>query len=114
MAYIRRLIPCAPYEIKTFEAWLEELAQEEGLFLVSCRRAFAKFEKGTPKPMRYRVDADPDRCWDPSRERQQLYEEFGCRKNVCGGRSLCSAFSPYGCFYIFPPATGFTGCTIPL
>lgn len=77
MAYIRRLIPCAPYEIKTFEAWLEELAQEEGLFLVSCRRAFAKFEKGTPKPMRYRVDADPDRCWDPSRERQQLYEEFG-------------------------------------
>ena len=41
MAYIRRLIPCAPYEIKTFEAWLEELAQEEGLFLVSCRRAFA-------------------------------------------------------------------------
>ena len=51
MAYIRRLIPCAPYEIKTFEAWLEELAQEEGLFLVSCRRAFAKFEKGTPKPL---------------------------------------------------------------
>ena len=151
MAYIRRLIPCAPYEIKIFEAWLEELAEKEGLFLVSCRRAIAKFEKGTPKPMRYRVDADPDRCWDPSQERQQLYEEFGwkyidnrsehlvvygtddflCRsstqmrncnwrplgsfrKNVCGGRSLCSAFSPYGCFYIFPPATGFTGCTIPL
>ncbi|MCI7656771.1 DUF2812 domain-containing protein [Anaerotignum sp.] len=77
MTYIRRLIPCAPYEIKTFEAWLEELAQEEGLFLISCRRAFAKFEKGTPKPMRYRVDADPDRCWDPSQERRQLYEEFG-------------------------------------
>lgn len=77
MAYIRRLIPCAPYEIKTFEAWLEELAENEGLFLVSCRRAIAKFEKGTPKPMRYRVDADPDRCWAPSQERQQLYEEFG-------------------------------------
>ena len=77
MAYIRRLIPCAPYETKIFEAWLEELAEKEGLFLVSCRRAFAKFEKGTPKPMRYRVDADPDRCWDPSQERQQLYEEFG-------------------------------------
>ena len=77
MAYIRRLIPCAPYEIKIFEAWLEGLAEKEGLFLVSCRRAFAKFEKGTPKPMRYRVDADPDRCWDPSQERQQLYEEFG-------------------------------------
>ena len=41
MAYIRRLIPCAPYEIKIFEAWLEELAEKEGLFLVSCRRAFA-------------------------------------------------------------------------
>lgn len=77
MTYIRRLIPCAPYEIKTFESWLEELAQEEGLFLVSCRHGFAKFEKGTSKPMRYRVDADPDRCWAPSQERQQLYEEFG-------------------------------------
>lgn len=77
MAYIRRLIPCAPYEMKTFEAWLEELAEKEGLFLVSCRRAIAKFEKSTPKPMRYRVDADPDRCWAPSQERQQLYEEFG-------------------------------------
>lgn len=77
MAYIRRLIPCAPYEIKTFEAWLEELAEKEGLFLLSCRHAIAKFEKGTPKPMRYRVDADPDRCWNPSPERQQLYEEFG-------------------------------------
>lgn len=50
MAYIRRLIPCAPYEIKIFEAWLEELAEKEGLFLVSCRRAIAKFEKGTPNP----------------------------------------------------------------
>lgn len=77
MPYIRRLIPCTPYEIKTFQAWLEELAQDEGLFLVSCRRAIAKFEEGTPKPMRYRVDAEPDRCWDPSKERRQLYEEFG-------------------------------------
>lgn len=77
MTYIRRFIPCAPYEYKTFETWLEKLAAEEGLFLVSCRRAAAKFEKGTPKPMRYRVDADPDRCWDPSKERRQFIEDFG-------------------------------------
>ena len=43
MAYIRRLIPCAPYEIKIFEAWLEELAEKEGVFLVSCSRACATF-----------------------------------------------------------------------
>ena len=46
MVYIRRLIPCAPYEIKIFEAWLEELAEKEGLFLVSCRRAIAR-----PRPL---------------------------------------------------------------
>lgn len=50
MAYIRRLIPCAPYEIKIFEAWLEELAEKEGLFLVPAAVPLPNLKKARQNP----------------------------------------------------------------
>lgn len=50
MAYIRRLIPCAPYEIKTFEAWLEELRKKKGYFWFPAAAPLPSLRKAHQSP----------------------------------------------------------------
>ena len=55
------LVPCPDYDVAAMEAWLEQQAQK-GLFLSAENGfflGFACFEVGSPKRVRYRLDAIP-------------------------------------------------------
>ena len=53
--YVRRIIPFGSGDIPAVQRWLEDMA-EKGLFFKECGLLFAKFTKGEPKKMRYRLD----------------------------------------------------------
>ena len=55
------LVPCPDYDVAAMETWLEQQAQK-GLFLSAENGfflGFACFEVGSPKRVRYRLDAVP-------------------------------------------------------
>lgn len=60
------------------ETFLEDMAKK-GWFLkkVGYFLSFCQFEKGTPAPVRYRLEPIPDTVRTPSAEMVQFYEEFG-------------------------------------
>ena len=53
--YVRRIIPFGSGDIPAVQRWLEDMV-EKGLFFKECGLLFAKFTKGEPKKMRYRLD----------------------------------------------------------
>lgn len=53
--FVKRVIPFESCDIPAIQNWLEDMA-EKGLFFKECGVFFAKFEKGEPKDMRYRLD----------------------------------------------------------
>lgn len=74
--YLPRFLPVAfPDAMETF---LEDMAKK-GWFLkkVGYFLPFYQFEKGTPAPVRYRLEPIPDTVRTPSQEMVQFYEEFG-------------------------------------
>jgi len=82
---VYRLPPCPAYDLRTLEDWLTDLAKE-GLFLKKegFFAGVAAFEKATPRPVRYRLEASPkstsmwsDNWGEPSPEAIALSEEFG-------------------------------------
>lgn len=60
------------------ETFLEDMAKK-GWFLkkVGYFLSFCQFEKGTPAPVRYRLEPVPDTVRTPSAEMVQFYEDFG-------------------------------------
>lgn len=74
--YLPTFLPVAfPDAMETF---LEDMAKK-GWFLkkVGYFLPFCQFEKGTPAPVRYRLEPIPDTVRTPSQEMVQFYEEFG-------------------------------------
>lgn len=74
--YLLRFLPVAfPDAMETF---LEDMAKK-GWFLkkVGYFLPFCQFEKGTPAPVRYRLEPVPDTARTPSAEMVQFYEDFG-------------------------------------
>lgn len=74
--YVRRIIPFGSGDIPAVQRWLEDMA-EKGLFFKECGLLFAKFTRGEPKKMRYRLDfCDVVACDIPD-EKKELYEQSG-------------------------------------
>lgn len=60
------------------ETFLEDMAKKVWfLKKVGYFLSFCQFEKGTPAPVRYRLEPIPDTVRTPSAEMVQFYEEFG-------------------------------------
>ena len=74
--YLRRIVPFCSGDFPAIQSWLEDMA-EKGLFFKEKGLLFAKFEKGEPKKMRYRLDfCDVAGCDIPD-EKKELYEHSG-------------------------------------
>lgn len=74
--FVKRVIPFESCDIPAIQNWLEDMA-EKGLFFKECGLLFAKFTKGEPKKMRYRLDfCDVVACDIPD-EKKELYEQSG-------------------------------------
>ncbi|KPU44751.1 hypothetical protein OXPF_18370 [Oxobacter pfennigii] len=88
---IYKLRPCDEWRIGEHESWFQDMAKK-GLHLVKLGRQFAKFKKGEPAEMRYRIEvsADFDMNFDKNEEMKYLYRENGW-DYVTG----------YGDFYVF-------------
>jgi hypothetical protein len=80
----RKLIPVSTYDIAGMESWLSDMA-EKGLFLCDFGNLFAKFTKGAPKSVRYRLEPVGGDNTYLSAERR-IYT-----KKTAGGISLPSA-----------------------
>lgn len=79
--FVKRVIPFESCDIPAIQSWLEDMA-EKGLFFKECGVFFAKFEKGEPKDMRYRLDFCDVVACDIPEEKKELYERSGW--NVVG------------------------------
>lgn len=79
--FVKRVIPFESCDIPAIQNWLEDMA-EKGLFFKECGVFFAKFEKGEPKKMRYRLDFCDVVACDIPEEKKELYERSGW--NVVG------------------------------
>ena len=79
--FVKRVIPFESCDIPAIQNWLEDMA-EKGLFFKECGVFFAKFEKGEPKDMRYRLDFCDVVACDIPEEKKELYERSGW--NVVG------------------------------
>lgn len=73
---VRRIRPFGSGDIPAVQRWLEDMA-EKGLLFKECGLLFAKFTRGEPKKMRYRLDfCDVVACDIPD-EKKELYEQSG-------------------------------------
>ncbi len=73
---VRRIRPYGSGDIPAVQSWLEEMAGK-GLFFKESGMLFAKFEKGEPRKMRYRLDfCDVVACDIPD-GKKELYEQCG-------------------------------------
>ena len=79
--FVKRVIPFESCDIPAIQSWLEDMP-EKGLFFKECGVFFAKFEKGEPKDMRYRLDFCDVVACDIPEEKKELYERSGW--NVVG------------------------------
>lgn len=70
---VLKLRPNDYWRIGEHESWFTDMAAK-GLHLKKTGPIFAKFEKGKPKDMRYRIDVKEDRLTDVQKE---LYKEYG-------------------------------------
>ena len=75
--YVRRIIPFGSGDIPAVQHWLEDMA-EKGLFFKECGLLFAKFTRGEPKKMRYRLDfCDVVACDIPDEKRSSTSKAAG-------------------------------------
>lgn len=79
--FVKRVIPFESCDIPAIQNWLEDMV-EKGLFFKECGVFFAKFTKGEPKKMRYRLDFCDVVACDIPEEKKELYERSGW--NVVG------------------------------
>lgn len=95
---VYRLVPCPCYEVEACESWLADMAAR-GLFVEKLGRTLARFQRGLPQTVRYRLTAARLKgSWldsvptEPRAEEQTLYAE-------CGWEFICSQqeFFLYAC-----------------
>lgn len=93
--YTYHLPPCPDYDVEGIESWLGDMAAD-GLFLSrdGFFVGFAIFEKGTPRVMRYRLDAAPKKAsffsddTGPDEETASLSEACGWEYVTAHGQFL--------------------------
>lgn len=71
--FVKKLIPFESCDIPAIQSWLEDMA-EQGLFYVDCGFFCARFEKGEPKKLRYRLDFCDVSLGKIPEEKAELYE----------------------------------------
>ena len=72
-----KLLPYYLYQIDAIESWLDDQAKK-GLFLTDVRsRLTMGFEKGEPRPVRYRIDVKQNPGTYGEKERVADYKELG-------------------------------------
>ena len=92
--HVYRIPPCPTYDVEGMESWLTDMAAQ-GLFL--CQdgffAGFAAFERGEPRPMRYRLEPSPkavslwsDDGGQPDPEAKALGEHYGWRYLAAWGQ----------------------------
>ncbi len=74
--YVKRIIPFESSDIPAIQKWFEDMSAK-GLLFESCGLFFAKFKKGEPKAMRYRLDVCDVVACDIPEEKKELYEKDG-------------------------------------
>lgn len=74
--YVKRIMPFGSCDILETQHWLEEMSAK-GLHYVSSGYFFAKFRKGEPKQMRYRLDFCDVIAGDIPEEKREMYEAAG-------------------------------------
>jgi len=70
---VLKLRPTDYWRIGEHESWFADMAAK-GLHLKKVGLQFAKFEKGEPRDIRYRIDVNKDELKD---EQKVLYKEYG-------------------------------------
>jgi hypothetical protein len=74
----RKLIPVSTYDIAGVESWLSDMAGK-GFFLYDLGAFLARFTKGDPKVVRYRLEPAGKDPGYPNLDLKFLYEENGWR-----------------------------------
>ena len=88
-----KILPYYVYQVDAIESWLDDQARQ-GLFLTDVRsRLTMDFEKGDPRPVRYRIDVKQNPGTYGEKERIADYQEFGW-KYVC---ELAADMDVYRC-----------------
>lgn len=90
---IRRIPPCPSYHVEAMESWLESMARD-GYFLSNdgFSLGIATFDVGTPRKVRYRLQAVPkrglldDMTDRPNEEALEISEALGWRYVASQGR----------------------------
>lgn len=70
--FVKKLIPFESCDIPAIQSWLEDMAAQ-GLFYVDCGFFCARFEKGEPKKLRYRLDFCDVSLGKIPEEKEELY-----------------------------------------
>ena len=76
--FLKKLIPFESCDIPAIQSWLEDMAAQ-GLFYVDCGFFCARFEKGEPKKLRYRLDFCDVSLGKIPEEKAELYERSSWR-----------------------------------
>lgn len=76
--FVKKLIPFESCDIPAIQSWLEDMA-EHGLFYVDCGFFCARFERGEPKKLRYRLDFCDVSLGKIPEEKAELYERSSWR-----------------------------------
>ncbi len=76
--FVKKLIPFESCDIPAIQSWLKDMA-EQGLFYVDCSFFCARFEKGEPKKLRYRLDFCDVSLGKIPEEKAELYERSSWR-----------------------------------
>lgn len=76
--FVKKLIPFESCDIPAIQSWLEDMA-EQGLLYVDCGFFCARFERGEPKKLRYRLDFCDVSLGKIPEEKAELYERSSWR-----------------------------------
>ena len=76
--FVKKLIPFESSDIPAIQSWLEDMA-EQGLFYVDCGFFCARFERGEPKKLRYRLDFCNVSLGKIPEDKAELYERSSWR-----------------------------------
>lgn len=76
--FVKKRIPFESCDIPAIQSWLEDMAAQ-GLFYVDCGFFCARFEKGEPKKLRYRLDFCDVSLGKIPEEKAELYERSSWR-----------------------------------
>lgn len=101
--WVRRHLPCHPYDVEGIESWLTDMAQK-GYILKSHPMRFGclYFEKTNPQNISYRLEASPEGegewsdAGEPEESARELNEKYGWEFVVkCGAFYIYRSLKPH-------------------